>query len=64
MRRRKVRVSESSAPGQGLEGLKEALEKHLQTRIRIQGDANQGRIEIQYFSAEDLKRLSQLLLEG
>ena len=40
------------------------LEKHLQTRVRIHGDPKQGRIEIQYFAAEDLKRLTRLLLEG
>ena len=40
----------------------DALRQRLQTRIRIQGDAARGRIEIEYFGDEDLQRLTALLL--
>jgi ParB family chromosome partitioning protein len=38
------------------------LRRHLQTRVRIAGDATRGRIEIEYFGTEDLGRLVGLLL--
>jgi ParB family chromosome partitioning protein len=40
------------------------LRRHLQTRVRINGDDARGRIEIEYFGAEDLGRISDLLLRG
>lgn len=40
----------------------EALQKHLQTRVRIVGGAERGKIEIEYFEKEDLDRLVNLLL--
>lgn len=40
------------------------LERKLGTRVRIQGDANRGRIEISFFSAEDLNRLYDLLMSA
>ncbi len=45
-----------------LERLAEALRQRLQTRVRIQGDAARGRIEIEYFGDEDLQRLADILL--
>jgi len=42
--------------------LLESLQKHLQTRVRIVGGAERGKIEIEYFEAEDLDRLANLLL--
>lgn len=47
-----------------LERLADALRDHLQTRVKIQGDASRGRLEIEYFGEEDLDRLGRLLLEG
>jgi ParB family chromosome partitioning protein len=40
------------------------LEAHLMTRVRIEGGAERGRIEIDYFGPEDLDRLSRTILEG
>ena len=37
------------------------LERALGTRVRITGDGKRGRIEISYFSAEDLQRIYDLL---
>jgi hypothetical protein len=37
------------------------MERALGTRVRIVGDKTRGRIEINYFSAEDLQRLYELL---
>lgn len=38
------------------------LERTLGTRVRIVGDLNRGRIEIRYFSAEDLDRIYRLIV--
>jgi ParB family chromosome partitioning protein len=40
----------------------DALRQRLQTRVRIQGDASRGRVEIEYFGAEDLQRITGILL--
>jgi ParB family chromosome partitioning protein len=40
------------------------LEAHLMTRVRIEGKAERGRIEIDYFGVEDLDRLTRTILEG
>jgi ParB family transcriptional regulator, chromosome partitioning protein len=37
------------------------LERKLGTRVRINGDGERGKIEISYFSAEDLNRIYELL---
>jgi len=37
------------------------LERRLGTRVRITGDGQRGKIEISYFSAEDLNRLYELI---
>jgi len=42
--------------------LLERIEKNLQTRVRLTGTADRGKIEIEYYSAEDLDRLSEVLL--
>ena len=63
-RRSKSAAEAPPASDANLASLATTLEKHLQTRVRIHGDPKQGRIEIQYFAAEDLKRLTRLLLEG
>ena len=38
------------------------MRRRYQTRVRIAGDAERGRVEIEYFGAEDLERISGLLL--
>jgi ParB family transcriptional regulator, chromosome partitioning protein len=38
------------------------LRRRLQTSVRINGDDARGRIEIEYFGAEDLTRIANLLL--
>jgi len=40
----------------------EALRRQLQTQVRIQGDLKRGHIEVDYFSAEDLERIADLLM--
>jgi len=39
------------------------LRQHLKTRIRLIGSEEKGRIEINYSSAEDLRRIGSLLLD-
>ncbi len=41
--------------------LADALRQRLQTRVRVNGDVERGRIEIEYFGSEDLERLGGLL---
>jgi ParB family chromosome partitioning protein len=41
--------------------LEKRLQQHVGTRVRIVGKASSGKIEIQYFSPEDLERILQLL---
>ena len=38
------------------------LERTLGTRVKILGDGRRGKIEIAYFSGEDLSRLYELIL--
>jgi ParB family chromosome partitioning protein len=45
-----------------LQRLVDGLRQRLQTRVRIQGQPARGRIEIEYFGADDLQRLAGLLL--
>lgn len=45
-----------------LERVADRLRERLHTRVRISGDGERGRIELQYFGAEDLDRLSAMLL--
>jgi ParB family chromosome partitioning protein len=57
-RRRQARA----ALDPNLQRAADALRERLQTRVRIKGDDTRGRIEIEYFGAEDLERISDLLL--
>ncbi len=41
--------------------LEKRLQQHVGTRVRIVGQANAGKIEIEYFSPEDLNRILELL---
>jgi len=45
-----------------LQRLVDNLRQRFQTRIRIQGDASRGRVEIEYFGDEDLRRITGILL--
>ena len=45
-----------------LQRLIDGLRQRLQTRVRIHGQAARGRIEIEYFGAEDFDRLTGVLL--
>jgi len=51
-----------SAADPELQGLVESLRRRFQTQVRLQGDPTRGRIEIEYFGAEDLKRIAGMLL--
>ena len=50
------------APDPNLQRVVDLLRQRFQTRIRIQGTAARGRIEIEYFGEEDLGRITGLLL--
>jgi len=45
-----------------LERVADRLRERLQTRVRISGNGERGRIEVQYFGSDDLQRLSAMLL--
>jgi ParB family chromosome partitioning protein len=47
-----------------LRALTDQLESHLQTRVRVHAEGRRGRIEIEFASAEELSRLSALILDG
>ncbi|MEM7409918.1 MAG: ParB/RepB/Spo0J family partition protein [Myxococcota bacterium] len=49
-------------PDPHLQSVSDALRQRLQTRVRIKGDGERGRIEIEYFGAEDFDRLTEALL--
>jgi ParB family chromosome partitioning protein len=49
-------------PDPNLQRVLDQLRERLQTRVRIQGDGRRGRIEIEYFGADDLGRIAGLLL--
>ena len=41
-----------------------AMERTLGTRVKVNGDEKRGKIEISYFSAEDLNRIYELIVES
>jgi ParB family chromosome partitioning protein len=45
-----------------LQRVVDALRQRLQTRVRIHGEPTRGRIEIEYFGADDLQRVAAILL--
>ena len=67
-----ARPAVSKAPSRGartrasldpnLQRVIDSLRQRLQTRVRIQGDGSRGRVEIEYFGAEDLQRIAGILL--
>jgi len=60
--------SAAQAPGgrlhPDLQRVVDLLRDRLKTRVRLQGDARRGRIEIEFFGPEDLQRIAGLLLDG
>ena len=50
-----------SAQDPSLTRLADELRQRLQTRVRVNGNVERGRIEIEYFGSEDLERLGGLL---
>ena len=45
-----------------LQGVADALRQLLQTRVRVKGSAERGRVEIEYFGTEDFDRITGVLL--
>ncbi len=45
-----------------LQGVADALRQRLQTRVRVKGSAERGRVEIEYFGTEDFDRITGVLL--
>jgi len=45
-----------------LQAVGDALRERLQTRVRVKGDGQRGRIELEYFGPDDFERLAGLLL--
>jgi len=45
-----------------LQRLIDTLRQRMQTRVRINGDAQRGRVEIEYFGSDDLTRIVGLLM--
>ena len=45
-----------------LQRVVDALRQRLQTRVRIHGEPSRGRIEIEFFGADDLQRVAAILL--
>jgi len=56
--KRKTVTASSSAAFSDLE---KRLQQHIGTRVRLAGKANAGKIEIHYFSAEDLERILKMI---
>jgi ParB family chromosome partitioning protein len=66
-----ARPAPSSPPDSGrvrgrqdphLQGVADALRQLLQTRVRVKGSVERGRVEIEYFGAEDFDRITGVLL--
>ena len=53
--------SKSAAAGAIFADVEKRLQQHLGTRVRIVGKASAGKIEIHYFTAQDLDRVLQLV---
>jgi len=61
---RRARATRRPAADPNRQMLVDALRRRLQTSVRINGDDTRGRIEIEYFGAEDLGRIANLLLDN
>jgi ParB family chromosome partitioning protein len=58
---RQKRRSKKAVQNEELADLTELLTTHMGTKVRIHGSSKKGRIEIEYFSQEDLERLIDVL---
>lgn len=47
-----------------LQSLQDALRQHLGTKVRIQSKGKKGKIEIEYYSLEDLERIIEAILKS
>jgi len=64
-RRAAVAAAEPAATADpDLQRLEAVLRSHFQSRVKIHGTREKGRVEIEYTSAEDLDRATRLILEG
>jgi ParB family chromosome partitioning protein len=63
-RGRAAKGEQAASGDRRLRDLTELLAKHFQARVKILGSPESGRIEVAYASAEDLDRVSRLILEG
>jgi ParB family chromosome partitioning protein len=64
--RRAARPSADAAPGRlspDLQRVIDLLRDRLKTRVRLHGSAERGRIEIEYFGGDDLRRIVHAMLE-
>ena len=52
------------APDPDLEQLLGQLREALQTKVRISGTARRGKLEVEYYGAEELHRITRTILEG
>jgi ParB family chromosome partitioning protein len=52
------------APDPDLAYLIERLREALQTKVRITGTAQRGKVEIEYYGGEELNRIARVILEG
>jgi ParB family chromosome partitioning protein len=59
-KRRQVKSPRTTDPNR--QRLIDNLRRRFQTSVRISGDDTRGRIEIEYFGAEDLGRLTEMLM--
>jgi len=50
--------------GSQMNSLQDSLRNHLGTRVRITQDGKKGKIEIEYYSHEDLERIVELILSN
>ncbi len=46
-----------------LQSLQDALRQHLGTKVRIQSKGKKGKIEIEYYSSDDLERIVETILK-
>jgi len=60
----KSAAARTAATDPNLQSLIDALREQLQTQVRIAASGEGGRIEIDFYSPEDLHRISQAILDG
>lgn len=56
------RTAEAKSVDPDLQRLMDSLQRRFQSRVRLKGDGQKGQIEIDYFDADDLERIIDLLL--